>query len=92
MKNDSSHTLAGRVDRFNFNDPYNPYKIFWVEGTAGGRSGYAKGSEIAGKKIKIGDQIRLTGEWRVDPKYPRYGEQFFFSAYELQKEFKKVEK
>lgn len=88
MKRDNTVTFSGRVDRFNYNNPLNAYKIFWVEGADGGRSGYAKGYEISEKKIGIGDQIILTGEWRVDPKYPRYGEQFFFSDYEIKKSSK----
>ena len=82
-------TFAGRVDRFNYNNPLNTYKIFWVAGSEGERSGYAKGNEISGKKINIGDQISLTGEWRVDPK-SRYDEQFFFSDYEIRKKSKKT--
>jgi len=85
MKSEEESTFAGRVDRFNYNNSLNTYKIFWVEGSKGERSGYAKGSEIRGKKISIGDQITLTGKWRVDPKYRQYGEQFFFSDYEILK-------
>jgi hypothetical protein len=85
MKSKAKGIFAGRVDSFNYNTPLNTYKIFWVEGPEGERSGYAKGNEISGKKINIGDQISLTGEWHVDPKYPRYDEQFFFSDYEIRK-------
>jgi len=85
MKSEAKGTFAGRVDRFNFNDPAKSFKIFWVQAAEGKKSGYAKGKEVSGRRIKVGDQIVLIGEWSVDPQYPRYGEQFFFTDYEIRK-------
>lgn len=81
--NNKPSVFSGRVDRFNYNDPLNTFKIFWVQAPDGQRSGYAKGHEIKGKRISIGAQITLRGEWHIDPKYQRYGEQFFFSDYDI---------
>lgn len=83
--------FIGKVTRFNFNKPFTTYKIFWLEGQSG-RSGYCKGNEIIEREIHIGSNLKLVGYWQVDPKYPSYGEQFFFKNYEVISSFENEQK
>lgn len=75
-------TIAGDIAYFKFNKSTTPYKIFWLQ-IDDGKGGFCKGNAIQDKKIQEGSRIKLFGSWRIDPKFPSYGKQFFFSSYEI---------
>lgn len=77
----NDETFTGRVVKFNYYRAN--YRIFKVDGHQPKRSGWCKGYIIGGKEIRIGDIVHLEGSWRVDPQYPSYGEQFFFTGYKM---------
>ncbi len=83
IKKNSGHEIfTGIVDRFNFNERHIANKIFWVDGDDW-RSGWCKGKVDLHRGIRVGDRVRLTGSWRLDQRYPAFGEQFFFSSYAI---------
>jgi len=75
-------SIVGKISHFNFNDSNKSYKIFWLQ-MDDGEGVYCKGNMIKRKVLQEGTNVRLFGIWRIDPKFPQYGKQFFFSRYEI---------
>lgn len=74
--------ITGDIAYFKFNKSTTPYKIFWLQ-IDDGKGGFCKGNVIKEKALQEGANIRLFGSWRIDPKFPQYEKQFFFSSYEI---------
>lgn len=74
-------TISGLVQYFTKKDATN-YRIFWLKADIG-KEGFCKGWLIKNRQIDVGYRLRLTGKFYTDPKYPKYGDQFFFCDYEI---------
>ena len=58
------------------------YRIFLLHSTDG-REFWCQGNIDPSKTPYEDNKIRLTGTWRINPRFPKFGEQFYFTSYDI---------
>ncbi|MGD0277508.1 MAG: hypothetical protein ABSB79_15940 [Syntrophales bacterium] len=74
--------VEGRILKFNLYKDKEPYRIFLLK-SSDNREFYCQGYELQGKELHEELIVRLSGKWKLNPIRPAFGQQFYFSFYEI---------